>query len=232
MRYDSELSAGAKILYAEISSLTRSRGFCFADNEYFMQLYGVTERTLQRYLDALKKGGYIRIQDGDGGSGRRKIFAGINPFSENPDKNDGVAENPDKNDGGTPTILSPNPDKNVAANRNNKSINKKDDQKPPVSPANEIAAWIEAYAGDDLQLRDALLHFAANRQAIKKPIKTQHAMTLLLTKLDRLSRGDRALKIELVQEAEEKNWLSFYLHDDRRQPDARAVEAPPGVAAW
>lgn len=84
----------------------------------------MTERTLQRHLDALKKGGFIRIQDGDGGSGRRKIFAGINPLAWNPDKNDGVADNPVKNVGETPSKMS------GALNENNK----KEEQIPPKPP--------------------------------------------------------------------------------------------------
>lgn len=129
VRYAQELPAAAKILYAEISSLTDARGYCFASNAYFMDLYGLTERTLQRHLDALKRGGFIRIQDGDGGSGRRKIYAGINPLVWNPDKNDGVPDHPDKNDGVTPTKMT----------GSNMVINKKEDQIPPKPPRGRMA---------------------------------------------------------------------------------------------
>ena len=84
VRYDPTITAGARLLYAEISSLTDARGYCWASNSYFQQLYGISEPTVQRYLRALKAGGYIRIQDGDGGQGRRKIYAGVNPLSGNP----------------------------------------------------------------------------------------------------------------------------------------------------
>ena len=114
-------------------------------------------------------------------------------------------------------------------------------EKPPISPKNgkaqipaEVLSRIETYAGPDMQLRDALVHFAENRQAIKKPIKTQHAMTLLLSTLDKASEGDRALKIDLIREAETRNWLSFYRHDDRRKT-AKApppAEYEPEVRAW
>ena len=90
VRYDPAITAGAKLLYAEISSLTGSRGYCYASNAYFAGLYGITERTLQRHLKALESGGYIRIQDGAGGSETRKIYAGVNPLAENPVKNEGV----------------------------------------------------------------------------------------------------------------------------------------------
>ena len=54
VRYAADIPAGAKLLYGEISSLTDARGYCFASNKYFAELYGVGIRTVQRYLDALK----------------------------------------------------------------------------------------------------------------------------------------------------------------------------------
>lgn len=243
VRYSAELPAGAKILYAEISSLTDARGYCFASNAYFCDLYGLTERTLQRYLTALKNGGFIRIQDGDGGSGRRKIYAGINPLFGNPDKNDGVSPNPDKNDGGTPTKLSPNPDKIVAANKNNKKENKKEEQDPPISPKNikppmpmELMKQVTAYAGKNLGIRNALIDFAEMRAKRKKPISTQRTLTLLLSRLNELSGGSSKAKLAIIDKAILNGWLSFYpLDGDERlsSPGSdRAVEAPRGVASW
>lgn len=113
VRYDPELPLQARLLYAEISALTDLNGYCFASNAYLMNLYQITERTLQRNLKALEKRGYIRIEDGDGGRGRRKIFAGINPLTANPDKNDGVPNNPDKNVGVTPTKMTGSIDNNI-----------------------------------------------------------------------------------------------------------------------
>lgn len=128
VRYDAKITAGAKLLYAEISSLTDQRGYCYASNAYFQALYGISEPTVQRYLRALKAGGYITIADGDGGSGRRKIFAGVNPMR--------IAEaNPIKNDGVTPSKMTPNPLKN---DTRIKKENRKEEQ-PPKAP--QGAAW-------------------------------------------------------------------------------------------
>lgn len=112
VRYDPQLPPSAKILYAEISALTDQRGFCFASNDYFRKLYGMSERTLQEQLRALKRRGYIAISDGDGGAGRRKIYAGINPMQDNPAENCGVT-----------------PQKTAGSNNN-----KKDNNNPPTSP--------------------------------------------------------------------------------------------------
>ena len=132
VRYDEKLPASAKLLFAEISSLAETTGFCFASNEYFACLYSMSERTVQRHIKALESGGHIVIVDGDGGSGRRKIYAGANPLRGNPDKNDGVPE-------GTPTKMSPNPDKNVAATLYNKNNNNTPQSPPGGERAEERA---------------------------------------------------------------------------------------------
>lgn len=129
VRYDEDLPANAKLLYAEISSLTDRRGHCYASNEYFMRVFALSERTIQNLLNALKKGGYIRISDGNGGAGRRKIFAGLNPLLDNPAENCGV----------TPQKIAPDP----AENCTQTSIKTKKETKPPKAPqgAESVPAW-------------------------------------------------------------------------------------------
>ena len=115
VRYDPDLPASAKLLYAEISSLTNTTGYCFASNAYFQRLYGLSERTIQNLLKALQADGYIRITDGDGGAQRRKIFAGIFPTVENPAENCGVT--PQKIAGGPANNCGDNNKLNNKANR-------------------------------------------------------------------------------------------------------------------
>ena len=232
MRYADNLSAGAKLLYAEISSLTDARGFCFASNSYFCELYKISEDTVQRYLRALKKTGFIRIEDGDGGTGRRKIYAGANPLLDNPRKNAVVPDDPRKNAGETPANLQP---------ANNES-NKKDIIDPPISPKDkkspmpaELMQRVADYARGDEELAARLYDFAENRRAIKKPIKTDRTLTLLLSKLNELSHGNRDRKLQLIDLAIERNWLSFFpLHEDHaiRLPREPAPSYEPEVTAW
>lgn len=231
IRYSPSLPAGAKLLYAEISALTDQRGYCFASNEYFAELYGASVRTVQRYLDALQRLGVIRIQDGDGGAGRRKIFAGVNPLFENHDKNVTVPENHDKNVAVTMTKLSPP----------NNVINKKENNNPPISPKEKtpmppaLMQRLETYAGEDAELLARFLDFAENRRAIKKPIKTDRTLTLLLSKLNELSKGNRKQKLQLIDLAIERNWLSFFpLREEHaiRLPREPAPTYEPEVKAW
>jgi len=129
VRYDEELPPNAKLLYAEISSLTDRRGYCYASNEYFTRVFSLSERTIQNLLNALKRGGYVRISDGSGGSGRRKIFAGLNPLLDNPAENCGV----------TPQKFAPNP----AENCTQTNLSTKKETNPPKAPqgAESAPAW-------------------------------------------------------------------------------------------
>ena len=141
VRYDPELPASAKILYAEISSLTDQRGYCYASNAYFMQLFGMAERTLQELLRKLRSRGYIRIQDGTGGSETRKIYAGINPLAGNQAD---YSENREQPAGDTPAEICGGSRKNLRGSpaeicTQNKKENRKENN-PPKAPQG-APAW-------------------------------------------------------------------------------------------
>ena len=121
IRYNTDLPPNAKILYAEISALTNERGHCYADNAYFCQLYGLSERTVIRLINALERAGFIKIADGGNGKTNRKIYAGINPLFSS-DKN--VSSRKEL------TKMSEGSDKNVSSKySNNNKINN-----PPIVP--------------------------------------------------------------------------------------------------
>lgn len=62
VRYDKNLSINAKLLYAEITSLSNKEGYCWATNEYFSNLYNNSDRTIQRWLKELVDKNYITIE--------------------------------------------------------------------------------------------------------------------------------------------------------------------------
>lgn len=61
VRYDKDLSPNAKLLYGEITALANARGYCWANNKYFMDLYSVSDRTVRNLLKQLADKKYITI---------------------------------------------------------------------------------------------------------------------------------------------------------------------------
>jgi hypothetical protein len=59
VRYDKKLPANAKLLFGEITALCNKEGYCWATNEYFAELYGASDKTIGRWLKALKTKGVI-----------------------------------------------------------------------------------------------------------------------------------------------------------------------------
>lgn len=59
IRYDSNLSNDAKLLYGEIRALTNAYGFCWASDDYFARLYNVSTKTIRRWLANLEDAGHI-----------------------------------------------------------------------------------------------------------------------------------------------------------------------------
>lgn len=59
VRYDDRLPMGARFLYGEITALCNERGYCWASNKYFAELYKVTDRTVRTWISSLITNGYI-----------------------------------------------------------------------------------------------------------------------------------------------------------------------------
>lgn len=124
VRYDRDLPANAKLLYGEITALSNRKGYCHAQNAYFCELFGLSERSITRLLSDLAKGGYVRIdviRSAENEVIERRIYPVYDTAAlpDPPDKN--VRTPPDKNNG-TP------PDKNVGEN------NTRIEYIPPIVP--------------------------------------------------------------------------------------------------
>jgi DNA-binding transcriptional regulator GbsR (MarR family) len=61
VRYDKRLTPNAKLLYGEITALCNEKGYCWAGNEYFSELYGVSKTSISKWIKQLSDYNYIQL---------------------------------------------------------------------------------------------------------------------------------------------------------------------------
>lgn len=87
IRYDENLIPGAKLLYGEITALSNQKGYCWASDMYFANLYKISKKTVQRWLSSLEEFGYItrdvEYKEGSNEIVRRYVRLCPYPMDEN-----------------------------------------------------------------------------------------------------------------------------------------------------
>lgn len=77
VRYCTTIPDGAKLLYGEITALCNDRGFCWATNAYFSNLYNCSADTISRWVKFLFDAGFLEVEiDKSKGNQRRIYLAG------------------------------------------------------------------------------------------------------------------------------------------------------------
>ena len=129
IRYHSSLTANEKILYCEITALACKEGYCWATNKYFATLYGVSTRTITRWIARLNDLGFISIENeylpGTHALDKRKISIVTGNLST-PDDKDVVTPHDTNVDTPLDIDVEGPPDRNVTHNNikiNNTRIN-------------------------------------------------------------------------------------------------------------
>ena len=227
--YDEQLPATAKLLYGEIYRLSHANGYCYASNRDFMAILRCSEPTVTRLISALVERKHIRVKmirryGSKGDITQRRIFCGQELAKEDPPEGaEEGAGGPIKNDDTSHQKRLDGPLKNDDHTTKSNIYNK-----PPIVPR-EIFDLCAAYAGEDGELLEAILGLLENRAAaVKKPVKTARSMKGILNKLDKLSVGDRSLKLALLDKATVANWLTVYPLKPDELP-ASGAEGEEGV---
>ena len=235
VRYDDQLPPNAKLLYGEISALIGADGYCFAGNQWFADLYGVTPESIARLITKLEKAGHIiRVLDRDktGQIVRRRIYLRVSAPDTQPLNNIVTTSQQNCGEGIDKNVK----DINTSITNIEKENKKKKSRKLPQLTQDDIHArltqWIVSIAGGDWTadtkngLYLALVGFYEPRGTKAEPGRTQAALTALTNRLMRYSRGDPAVMVDMLERATSAGWRSVYPIGGDRQttPEPRKDE--------
>lgn len=204
VRYDKDLVPNAKLLYGEITALCNEKGYCWASNQYFAELYNVSDRTIKNWISQLADKGYIqrsvKYREGTKEIEQRKLFIGReNNFTTSGN----YVPDPRENNFTTPS------EKNFLDNNTsiNNTFNNTNIYKEKNIKKESVNSVISSYT-ENKDLQDALHDFVDMRTKARKPL-TVRAMKLSLNELDKLAVDD-VTKIAIVNQSIMHNWLTFY----------------------
>ncbi len=210
--HDKELPHAGKLLYLVLSSMAHKNGYCWPANETLAAELDLSKRRVRELLAMLQERGYIRVHvrrtEETNEVERRYIYCGMFPDRETQPPSGEDLPDPPAEDCLPSGEKSPDP---PAKSRTPIKCKKsKRENIPPIVPR-EIFQLCAGYAREDAQLLDAILGLLENRAAANKsPVKTTRAMNGILNKLDKLSSGDRGMKLALLEKATVANWLTVF----------------------
>lgn len=205
VRYDKDLAPNAKLLYGEITALCNEKGYCWASNQYFAELYGVSVLSVKRWVNSLVNKGYVyrtltyKPNSKEVDKRILSIDSGIKIDTTSVQK---CYDPSIKND--TSSSIKNDTDNNTSINNtfNNTNIYKEKNIKKE-----SVNSVISSYT-ENKDLQDALHGFVEMRNKARKPL-TVRAMKLSLNKLNELALDD-VTKIAIVNQSIVHSWSTFY----------------------
>ena len=206
VRYDKDLAPNAKLLYGEITALCNEKGYCWASNQYFAELYGVSILSIKRWVNSLVTKGYVyrtltyKPNSKEVDKRILSIDSGIKIDTTSVQK---CYDPSIKND--TSSSIKNDTDNNTSINN---TFNNTDIYKGKKKQKSETVKSIIAEYTENKDLQDALHDFVDMRTKTRKPL-TVRAMKLSLNELDKLAVDD-VTKIAIVNQSIMHNWLAFY----------------------
>lgn len=205
VRYDKDLAPNAKLLYGEITALCNEKGYCWASNQYFAELYGASVLSVKRWVNSLVTKGYVyrtltyKPNSKEVDKRILSIDSGIKIDTTSVQK---CYDPSIKND--TSSSIKNDTDNNTSINN---TFNNTDIYKEKNNKKESVNSVIAEYT-ENKDLQDALHGFVEMRNKARKPL-TVRAMKLSLNELDKLTVDD-VTKIAIVNQSIVHSWLTFY----------------------
>lgn len=231
---DERLSLEARGLFALMVSLPENWSYTVAG---LAKKAGCGREKARRLLQELQTVGYlVREQSHDDGgkfSGAVYVLQDEAPLPENPSN----GETKDQPLPEKPTTAEPStaePSTGIAPEKN-KELKTPEEKEPPKAPqrgrrgskydlAEDAKPLLQAYVAGDQELHRMLGEFIKLRVELQA-INSREAIRRLLNRLDKLSGGDRGIKLQLLDQSITSSWKSVFPLRGKEGQQAQA--APP-----
>lgn len=204
VRYDKDLPPNAKLLYGEITALCNEKGYCWAKNNYFAELYGVSKTSISKWIKALIDKGYIKssivYKEGSKEIDYRYLTIVNSPIEEKLNTPLTKVNSP---------IEEKLKDNNTVNTTSNNTSKYKERKKTGYD---EILSQIE-----NESLRECYLEYIKMRKMIKAPM-TDRALTMLINEVNKLEPDNVERQKQMLNKSIMNNWKSVYpLKDGNKQ---------------
>ena len=199
VRYDKNVCSSAKLLYGEITALCNQKGFCWASNSYFAELYGVSKTSVSKWIKQLIDGCYIKSSIEYKLNTKEILNRYLTIISYPIEEN---LNTPIEEKLNTP-IEEKLKDNTTVYNNTRKNNTKR-------------AEPFADYTSNSL-LSDAIKDFISMRKQIKAPM-TERAVNLMLSKLSSMANDDTE-KIKIINQSIMNSWKGIFPIKEEKRHD-------------
>ena len=197
VRYDSELTANAKLMYGEITALCNKNGYCWASNKYFSQLYKCTPQAISKWIKQLEEKKYITMKytyKGDSKEIEQRIICLTDKVSTNVDRVSTNIEGVSINVSEVSTNVVEEYQQKVKDN--NTSINNTFNNKKEIKK--------EYFLND--AINEIFTEFINQRKKLKA-VNSERAINTLINKLNKY---DDETKYKMIENSIVNSWKDVY----------------------